>query len=503
MGDQSIVLEMKNIRKTFPGVVALNDMQLQVRAGEVHALLGENGAGKSTLIKIIAGIYHEDEGEIFFEGERVSFETIIDSQKKGVSIVHQELSLCENMTVAENIFLGKELTTNRFFCNDEEMLEQAEKILNHFNIAIDPRSKIGELSIAQQQMVEIARAMSGNVKLLVLDEPTGTLTNKETTKLFELIELLKQKQVAIIYISHRLEELYKIADRVTVLRDGAYIDTLQVKETTYAQLVNLLVGREMKTMYPTLTNTITDELLRVSCLSRGEVVKNCSFVLKRGEILGFYGLVGSGRSEIMRMIYGVDKPDSGEILFEQKIVHIKNVEDALNLGISMVPENRKEQGLILIQGVDYNITISILKRIYGKGKANNQLEQDVIQKYVKELSIKTPSLSQKVKFLSGGNQQKVVVSKNLATNPKVLILDEPTRGIDVGAKKEIYDIIANLAKQGVSIIMVSSEMPEIIHMCNRVIVMHEGRISGELTGEEITEQTIIRKAMGEGTHEWK
>ena len=503
MADQPVILEMKHIRKTFPGVVALDDMQLQVKAGEVHALLGENGAGKSTLIKILAGIYHEDEGEILFEGTPVSFETIIDSQKKGIRVVHQELSLCANMTVAENIFLGKELVTNRFFCKDQEMFQRAKTILEHFNISIEPTAKIGQLSIAQQQMVEIARAMSGNIKLLILDEPTGTLTNREVDKLFELIQMLKQKNVAIIYISHRLEELYRIADRVTVLRDGKYIDTLFIKDTTYGQLVNLLVGREMKAMYPVIDNQVKGELLRVKNLTRKNAVRHCSFVLNKGEILGFYGLIGSGRSEIMRMLYGVDKPDEGEIYIDQKRVRIKNVQDALDIGISMVPENRKEQGLILIQGVDYNITISILKKIYRHIRADVNLEDQLVEKYIKDLSIKTPSRTQQVKFLSGGNQQKVVVSKNLATNPKILILDEPTRGIDVGAKKEIYDIIANLAKQGVSIIIVSSEMPEIIHMCNRIIVMHEGKISGELMGEEINENSIIRKAMGEGINGWK
>lgn len=501
MEEQSLILEMKDIRKVFPGVIALDHMQLQIRAGEVHALLGENGAGKSTLIKILAGIHREDGGEIRFEGTPVHIESIMDSQKLGISVVHQELSLCDNMTVAENIFLGKELTIKGFLCRDEEMIKQAKKILDHFNISIDPRAKIGELSIAQQQMVEIARAMSGEVKLLILDEPTGTLTNREVDKLFDLVETLKKNNVAVIYISHRLEELFRIADKVTVLRDGVYIRTLNIKDTTYNELVNLLVGREMKAMYPVVDNVVHGELMRVSHLSRSNVVKDCSFVLNKGEILGFYGLVGSGRTEIMRMIYGIDKPDSGDIYIEQKKADIKNVETALGLGISMVPENRKEQGLILIQGVDYNITISVLKKIYGKLTADAKMEDEIIDRYIKDLSIKTPSRSQVVKFLSGGNQQKVVLSKNLATNPKILILDEPTRGIDVGAKKEIYDIIADLAKKGVSIIMVSSEMPEIIHMCNRVIVMHEGSISGVLSGDDINEKAIIRKAMGEEANE--
>lgn len=490
------ILQMEHIRKEFPGVVALDDVHLNVHAGEVLALLGENGAGKSTLIKIIAGIYKEDQGEIFFEGNRVYINSISDSNELGISVVHQELSLCANMTVAENVFLGKEQTQKGFFCNDRVMEEKAREILMQLNIDIDPRTKVGQLSIAQQQMVEIARAMNGNIKLLVLDEPTGTLTDKEVNKLFELIDLLKKKNVGMIYISHRLEELFRIADRVTVLRDGRYIDTVSIEDATYEKLVSLLVGRKMTEMYPPVDNTVGKTLLEVNGLCRKNRVRDVSFGVGQGEILGFYGLIGSGRTEIMRILYGIDKPEKGEIRLDGQLVQISSVDKALSMGISMVPENRKEQGLILIQGVDYNITLSILKKLYQSGKMDEQKEQKVVDDYIHNLSIKTPTKKQKTKFLSGGNQQKVVLAKNLATEPKILILDEPTRGIDVGAKKEIYNIIVSLAKKGVSIIMVSSEMPEIIHLCNRVAVMYEGRLMGILDKQAISEKNIIHLAMG-------
>lgn len=490
------ILRMSHIRKEFPGVVALDDVGIEVHAGEVLALLGENGAGKSTLIKIIAGIYKEDQGEIFFEDRKVDIRGITDSTRLGISVVHQELSLCANMTVAQNIFLGKEQTKSRLFCNDKAMVEKAGEILRQLNIDISPTAKVSDLSIAQQQMVEIARAMNGDIKLLVLDEPTGTLTDKEVSKLFELIHLLKTRGVGMIYISHRLEELFQIADRVTVMRDGHYIDTISIKDATYNRLVNLLVGREMNEMYPVLDNTVGETLLKVEHLTRGKRVRDVSFDLKAGEILGFYGLIGSGRTEIMRMLYGIDRPDAGTVTLEGTPVQIDHVDKALDLGISMVPENRKEQGLILIQTVEYNITLSILKKLFRGGKMDETQEQSIVDSYIRGLSIKTPSQKQKVKFLSGGNQQKVVLAKNLATNPRVLILDEPTRGIDVGAKKEIYSIIMELAKQGVSIIMVSSEMPEIIHLSNRVAVMYEGRLMGILDRNQISEQSIISLAMG-------
>lgn len=492
------ILEMRHIQKCFPGVLALDDVQLEVRPGEVMALLGENGAGKSTLIKIIAGIYKADAGEIFFNGNPVEINCILDSQNLGISVVHQELSLCGNMTVAENIFLGKERVKNKIFCNDKEMYREAQEILNRFNIDIDASEQTNRLSIAQQQMVEIARAMNGEIRLLILDEPTGTLTDKEVDKLFELVQLLKERGVGMIYISHRLEELFRIADRVTVLRDGHYIETVDIKDATYDKLVQLLVGRKMTEMYPQVNNQVGETILRVENLNRSNRVKNVSFELKRGEILGFYGLIGSGRTEIMRMIYGVDKPDGGTIYLEGKKIHIPNVDVALSNGISMVPENRKEQGLVLIQGVDYNITLSILKMLFTSKQNRSELENNVVDTYISNLSIKTPNKKQKTMYLSGGNQQKVVVAKNLATNPKILILDEPTRGIDVGAKKEIYNIIADLAFKGVSIILISSEMPEIMHLCNRVIIMYEGGIMGELDKESVTESNIIALAMGKG-----
>ncbi|MHB1314511.1 MAG: sugar ABC transporter ATP-binding protein [Christensenellales bacterium] len=494
---EAVLLVMKNIFKSFPGVQALTDVSLDVQAGEVHALLGENGAGKSTLIKILAGIHKPDSGEIYINGNKVSIENTANAKKHGISVVHQELCLCKNMTVAENVFLGREkVKKSSLFCDDSTMDREAKQLLINFGLPLDPKQKLTELSIAQQQMVELAKAMSTDAKIIVLDEPTDTLTDKETESLFRLIRNLKERNVGIIYISHKIEELFEIADRVTVLRDGKYIDTKRINETTYSKLVNMLVGRELSEMYPNIDNKIGEPILEARNISRGRRVRNCSFSLNKGEILGFYGLIGSGRTELMRIIFGIDKPDSGEIAINGEIKKIRSVKDAMHNGISLVPENRKEQGLVLIQSVGYNITISILDKIFAKMRLKKNIENNIIANYIKKFSIRTPSVNQNVLNLSGGNQQKVVVSKNLATQPEILILDEPTRGIDVGVKKDMYEIIENLARDGVSIIMVSSELHEIVNMCNRVIVMYEGRIKGELKGSEITQEAIILKAVG-------
>lgn len=493
----SLVLRMSGINKEFPGVKALNNMQLELERGEVHALLGENGAGKSTLIKILAGVYTADSGDIFIDGEAVNIEGITSAKSLGIRVVHQELSLCQNMSIADNVFLGRTITTKSgVFCKDMEMIDAAKAIMSDFGMEIDVKTKVSKLSVAQQQMVELARAMTDHVKILILDEPTDTLTDRETDKLFELIEKLKRDGISIIYISHRIGELFRIADRVTVLRDGCYIQTVSIKDASYESLVNMLVGRKMSDMYPKIGNTVGEPLMEVKNYSMGRRVKDCSFILKAGEILGFYGLVGAGRTELMRLIFGVEKPESGILLINGKEIQIKSPEQAYKNGITLVPEDRKKEGLILGQNVGFNITVAILKEVFKGGKADSKLENDVTDYYINKLSIKTPSKRQKVRYLSGGNQQKVVLSKNLATKPHILILDEPTRGIDVGAKKEIYDIIQNLSQEGVSIIMVSSEMPEIMNMCNRVIVMHEGRIMGEILRDEFSEKKIISLAMG-------
>ncbi|MGI5927670.1 MAG: sugar ABC transporter ATP-binding protein [Thermacetogeniaceae bacterium] len=490
-----ILLEMREINKSFPGVKALHNARLTVKKGEVHALLGENGAGKSTLIKILGGIYQADSGEILIEGEKVRIHNVIDAKNAGISIVHQELFLCNNMTVAQNIYLGEEKKKG-LFCDDKAMNEEANKLLESFGIDIKATSYVSDLSIAQQQMVELAKAMSKDAKVIVMDEPTDTLTDKESKKLFEMTQKLKNLGVGIIYISHRLEEIFEIADTVTVFRDGEYIDTKPIESVVYNELVNMLIGREMSEMFATPNNTVGDIVLEARDICSGRRVRDCSFYIRKGEILGFYGLVGSGRTELMRVIFGVDKMDSGSILINGVVKQIKNVADALKNGIQLVPEDRKGQGLILIQSVGFNISFTILDRLF-KGIFRNAIEEkEVINDYIKKLGIKTPSALTTVKTLSGGNQQKVVVSKSLATNPRILIMDEPTRGIDVGAKKEIYDIMNKLVEQGVAIILISSEIPEIINMSKRVMVMREGNIVAELTGDKITQENIIIKATG-------
>lgn len=490
-----ILLEMREINKSFPGVKALKNAQLTVKVGEVHALLGENGAGKSTLMKILGGIYQADSGEILIEGKKVNINSVSDAKNAGISIVHQELCLCDNITVVQNIFLGEE-EEKGFFCDDKAMNEKARKLLKDYGIEIEATAHLSNLSIAQQQMIELAKAMSKDAKIIVMDEPTDTLTDKEIKKLFEMTRKLKNLGIGIIYITHRLEEIYEIADTLTVFRDGEYIGTRPVEGIIYNELVEMLIGREMNEMFASPTNEMGEITLEARNICAGRRVCDCSFYLRKGEILGFYGLVGSGRTELMRTIFGVDRMDSGTLLINGEEKRIKNVADALKNRIQLVPEDRKGQGLILIHSVGFNISFAILDRLFKGFRRNAAEEKRVIEYYIKKLEIKTPDAFTVVKSLSGGNQQKVVVSKSLATNPNILIMDEPTRGIDVGAKKEIYDIMSQLATLGVAIILVSSEIPEVINMSRRVMVMREGHIVGDLTGEEMTQENIIIKATG-------
>lgn len=495
--ENKLVLEMKNISKSFPGVKALSDINFDVRVGETHALLGENGAGKSTLIKILAGLYKADEGFIYIHGQKVEICDVQSSQQLGISVIHQELCLAPNISVAANIFLAKETVKGPFRLIDNNKLnEDAQEILDRYGLNIRSEDSVGDLSVAQQQMVEIAKALSMDSRIIVMDEPTASLTDKEVIKLFESIRILKQKGVAIIYISHHIEELFEIADRVTIMRDGSYIGTKITSETSYKELVSMMVGRELKDMYPKTHSPVGKTIFEVKNLNCGRKVKNVSFSLLQGEILGFYGLVGSGRTELMRAIFGIDKPCTGEIFLDGQKVENEKPEDSISNGIVLVPESRKEQGLILTQGVDYNITLCILNQLIKGIRIKKELYDDIVDKYIHDLSIKTPSTKQLVKNLSGGNQQKIVIAKWLAKKPKVLILDEPTRGIDVGAKKEIYEIICRLVEEGVGVIMVSSELPEIVNMSTRVITMHEGKISGIISKEEISQENIALHATG-------
>jgi ABC-type sugar transport system ATPase subunit len=493
----NVILKMQDIHKRFPGVYALNSVNFELRYGEVHALLGENGAGKSTLIKILAGIYQVDQGEIFIKDRNVLMHDVHTSQAHGVSVIHQELCLVPHMTVAENIFLGRELAVGeKFFVDDERIDKEAQRLLDSLGLEIQAGEKIFRLSVAQQQMVEIAKALSVDADIIIMDEPTASLTEKEVDTLFDTIMNLKRKNIAIIYISHRMEELFKISDRVTVLRDGMQVGTKITASTTREELISMMVGRELKELYKKSTCAPGKEVLEVRNLRRSNVLNDISFTVREGEILGVSGLVGAGRTDMARAIFGIDPFDAGCIVVDGKEVSINSPVDAMNNGIALVPENRKEQGLVLIKTVAFNMTITVLKKFMRLAKVDSRKEDEIVANYIRKLSIKTPSPAQVVGNLSGGNQQKIVIAKWLATSPKVLILDEPTRGVDVGAKAEIYSIMAMLAEQGVAIIMISSDLPEIINMSDRVLVMHQGRITADLAKEQINQEIIMHYATG-------
>jgi len=493
------LLQMSGIEKRFAGVHALKGVDFELESGEVHALLGENGAGKSTLMKILAGIYPVDEGEIFIEGNKVSINSVKDAQAYGISIIHQEISLVPHLSVAENIFLGKEPVTKTGWIDWKRMIEETRKTLQQFGLELSPDVQVKKLTVAQQQMIEIIKAVSFRAKMIVMDEPTSSLTEKEVEFLFQTIGHLKEQGVGIVYISHRMNELFAITDRITVLRDGALIGTVRTKETTADQLISMMVGRELTQYYikDTAPENGGEIVLSVHNLSKKGVLNKAGFELRKGEILGFAGLVGAGRSELMKCIFGLDAFDEGEIRIDGKPLIIRNPNDAIKHGIAYVTENRKEEGLFLIRSVQYNITIKVLdKFIKWWFRVNARYEDQRTRQFIDELSIKTPNPDQEVRNLSGGNQQKVLISRWLATNPRILILDEPTRGVDVGAKAEIYAIMNRLVKEGVSIIMISSELPEVINMSDRIAVMYKGGIRTILNRDEFSQETIMHYATG-------
>lgn len=496
------LLEMKGISKSFPGVKALQNVNYQLKAGEIHALLGENGAGKSTLIKVLGGIYHPEEGSIFIDGNEVSINGVNDARDNGISIIHQELVLVPRMTVAENIFLGRE-PKGAFGVDKIKMTADAQKMLDNFNVGVDADMEIADLTIAKQQMVEIVKAISFNCRILVMDEPTSSIAEKEVNALFDIMRDLTSRGVGIIYISHKMSEIFEVCDRVTVLRDGTYVDTCEVAKTNRDQLVSLMVGRELDKYYVRDHVASKDVVLKCTHINDGKKlhsrVKDVSFELHRGEILGFSGLVGAGRSETMQCIFGLTKGSKGEIELEGKKVNIRNAVDAMNLGIAMVPEDRKLEGLYHVQSVRFNSTIEVLHEFINHFYVNLGREIEITQEYIDKMHTKTPSQEQTVTNLSGGNQQKVMIGRWMATHPKVLILDEPTRGVDVGAKAEIYEIMNELTKQGVSIIMISSELPEIINMSDRVYVMYEGNVTGCIDQKDISQESIMHLATLETT----
>lgn len=490
------LFEMQNVDKRFPGVYALKGVNFELKSGEVHALLGENGAGKSTLMKILSGIYTIDNGKIFINGKEEKIDSVKDAQNLGISIIHQELALVPHLSVAENIYLGREPKTKAGLIDFPTINKNVQKLLEEFGLNIDARREISSLTVAQQQMVEIIKAVSFNSKIIIMDEPTSSLTDKEVTFLFNTIVNLKEHGVGVVYISHRMEELFQISDRITVLRDGEYVGTVVTKETDQDELISMMVGRKLDSYYVRDFLTPGEPILEVKNLTRKNVLNNINFELKKGEILGFSGLVGAGRSELMKCIFGLDAFHKGEIFVEGKKVEINQPNDAINAGIAYVPESRKEEGLFLIESIRYNVSIKILDKFMKLLKINKKIENDEVNKYIDSLSIRTPSPEQHVGKLSGGNQQKVLIAKWLATQPKVLIVDEPTRGVDVGAKAEIYSIMNELVKEGVSIIMISSDLPEVINMSDRVAVMAEGIIQTVLDKEDISQEKIMFYATG-------
>lgn len=490
---EQYLLEMKGICKSFPGVKALQNVNLQLKAGEVHALLGENGAGKSTLIKVLGGIYHAEEGEIFIDGQKVTIDGVVAARQAGVSIVHQELVLVPYMTVAENIFLGRE-PGNKMNIDRVKMSEDAQKLLDAYEMNINADTLVEKLTIAQQQMVEIVKAISFNSKILVMDEPTSSISDKEVGFLFETIRTLTKKGVGIIYISHKMSELEEICDRVTVMRDGQTVGTRVVKETNKDALIALMVGRELTNYYTRDFLEPGEVVLKCEHISDGKMAKDASFELRKGEIVGFAGLVGAGRSETMKAVFGLAEHMTGDVYVKGKKVKIKSPVEALKYGIALVPESRKEEGLYKVQSVRFNSTIEVLGEFISKLRVNAKKEEEITQKYIDMMATKTPSQEQVIGNLSGGNQQKVMIGRWLATNPEILILDEPTRGVDVGAKAEIYSIMNDLVKKGMSIIMISSELPEIINMSDRVYVMNEGRVTGCLDHTEADQERIMQLA---------
>ena len=492
------ILEMKNITKEFPGVKALDNVNLQVEPGEIHALIGENGAGKSTLMKCLTGIYVPEEGTMTFKGEPWKVSNPKEATDKGISIIHQELNLMNALTVAQNIFIGREPRKMAFVLDDKKMRRETLKLMERIDFYLDPDAIVGTLTVAQMQMVEILRSLVVDTDILVLDEPTSSLTSAEVDKLFTIIRGLRDAGKGIVYISHRLEEFDHIVDKVTVLRDGQYVNTKLWKETSINEMIASMVGREMTEQFPERHAEIGEVVLEAKNIVRGKVLKNCSMYVRKGEVLGMAGLMGAGRTELARAIYGADKIDSGEVFINGKKVNIHNPKDAVKLGIAYLSEDRKRDGLMLDQDVSFNTYIANLDKYSTGGVVNDREIRKTVGEFVEALSIKTPSLQQLTQFLSGGNQQKVLVARWLCKKSDIIFFDEPTRGIDVGSKYEIYCLINELAEQGAAVVMITSEMAEILGMSDRIMVMYEGTVVGELSAEEANQEIVLH--MASNTH---
>ncbi|HSQ87393.1 ribose ABC transporter ATP-binding protein RbsA [Romboutsia sp.] len=488
------ILKMTNIVKEFPGVKALDGVNLELYEGSVMAIMGENGAGKSTLMKILSGVYKKDGGEIYYKGKLEDIKGPKDAQEKGIAIIHQELNLIHDLTIGENIFLGREPKGAFGKINWTKLHEDADKFLKKLNVKSSSKELLGSLSIGQQQMVEIAKALSLNAQIIIMDEPTDALTDKETESLFKVIKELKNEGKSIVYISHRLKEIFEICESITVIRDGKYVGYEKIENIDEDKMIEMMVGRKLTDQFPKIKADKKDITLEVKNL-KNEYVNDISFNVAGGEIVGIAGLMGAGRTELAKTIYGYFKKQSGEVYVKGNKVENKSAKDGLKNGIAYVSEDRKGDGLILGLSVKENMSISSLDKVSSVFKVNKQKELNEVKSYIKKMNIKTPSENQIIKNLSGGNQQKVAIAKALMTNPDVLILDEPTRGVDVGAKKEIYDLINELKKEGKAIIMISSEMPEILGMSDRILVLSEGKLTGEFDRQEASQEIILKSAV--------
>ncbi|CUX36171.1 sugar ABC transporter ATP-binding protein [Clostridium sp. C105KSO13] len=488
------VLELKGITKIFPGVKALDNVHFQLKKGEVHALMGENGAGKSTFIKVITGVHKAEEGEMFLDGKKVSFKGPRDAQAAGIAAVYQHPTSYPDLTVAENIFMGHEIIKSGLI-QWKKMNEETGKLLSQLDADFKPTDEMGALSVAQQQMVEIAKALSTNAQIIILDEPTASLTNSESEKLYRIVDKLREDDVSIIFISHRFEDMYRLASRVTVLRDSKYIGTYDVNEITNADLIKAMVGREISDLFPKPEVQLGPEVLRVEGLSRVGYFKDVSFSVHAGEIVGLTGLVGAGRTEVVESICGITKPDEGKVFLEGKAIHIKQPSDAMNQGIILLPEDRQKDGLIMSWGLGRNVTLPTMGKYAKKGFADEKKEREAAKKLLEDVDTKAVTIFDPASSLSGGNQQKVVVAKALGQKMKVVIMDEPTKGVDVGAKAEIYQIMGDLAKLGYAIVLISSEMPEILGMSDRIVAMCNGKVTGELNRAEATQEGILELSM--------
>ena len=496
---ENYLLKLQGISKTFPGVRALNNVHMEIRKGEVHALLGENGAGKSTLMKILSGAYQRDSGNIYWEGKKIEIGNPKAAQELGISIIYQEYNLVPKFSIAENVWMGREKFINPAvgLLNWQEMFDSTQKLLDELHLVLDPHTPISSLGVAQQQMVEIIKALSLDARLLIMDEPTSALTGTEINNLYTVIRSLKSKGVSVIFISHHLDEIFEICDRGTILRDGEFIKTIDLKQTGRDEIIQLMVGRSIDQQYPKIVIQRGEEALRVENLRVPGTSHDVSFSAYTGEVLGIAGLVGSGRTELMRAVFGADKPEHGKVFIFGKEIHIKSPRTAIRAGIGFLPEDRKQQGLILLLSVLQNVSLASLFKLRDKtGLLRLRFEKAQVEDFVSKLRITTPGVNQLVQFLSGGNQQKVVLAKWLASQSRVLIFDEPTRGIDVGAKVEVYNLMNQLVESGVAVIMVSSEMPELLGMSDRILVMHEGSIAAEMQRAEATQEKVLAAAMG-------